>query len=126
MPTLDPRNSWHIGDILSLVMDYVVSPRGYPAVVALQDHLADRPLSTADRVLYEGVFRGAILAQYPAFRAFSNDGPIPEELLPEWLRRRVAEFGEYLPVQRLAPDHSACVRVICPAKLDEVVGESGV
>lgn len=111
----DSRLAWHIGEILTIATGWLVAPRGYAAVDALEDYLADRPLSVADRLVYAGALRRAILAQYPQFAAFADDVPMPEELIPEWLRRRALEHGEYLPVLRLPAEHPACVREIWPA-----------
>jgi hypothetical protein len=106
------RRAWHIGEIFSVVSEYVVAPRGVDAAHLLADHLARRTLLTADRVVYDGALRHALLAQFPDLRAYLDDFPIPEELQSEWLRRRVAEFGEYHPVKPLEADHPACTKPI--------------
>src|SRR5689334_21774150 len=97
---LDVRLRWHIGESLSVATGWLVAPRGEPAVHALEEYLADRPLSVADRFVYGAALRRGILAQFPEFAAFDDDVPMPEELIAEWLRRRAAEFGEYIPVSR--------------------------
>lgn len=111
------RRMWHLGDILSVALGYVVSPRGARGAEELEVYLAGRPLSLGDQVVYERALRRAVLDQYPAFAAYADDMPLPDELTPEWLRRRVAEFGEYLPVDPLPEDHWVRTRPIWPADL---------
>ena len=104
----DARIAWHLSEILTVVTGYDVSPQGEGAGDTLEEYLAGRALSTVDRLRYARAFREALLGQYPELAAYRNDVPMPAELIPEWLRRRVAEFGEYLPVRPLRADHAAC------------------
>ncbi|HEY0779001.1 MAG TPA: hypothetical protein VGD56_13605, partial [Gemmatirosa sp.] len=93
-----PRQRFHVGDLLSVVMDRMVSPRGYRGALALLRYMADQP--TADEpwadtdafARYAGDFRAALLAAHPALGAFGKDDEPPEELRPVWLRRREREF----------------------------------
>lgn len=62
----------------------------------------------------------ALLRQYPEFGAYSNDAPIPEELVTEWMRRRIAKFGEYLHVGRLPADHVVRTNVIAEGDADGI------
>jgi hypothetical protein len=112
----DERTAWHISDILSVVTGWPIPPSGFVAIGTLQEYLAQRPLSAADMLFYDREFRYALLEQYQGLAAYADDMPMPEELVAEWLRRRTAEFGEYLLVRRLPPTHPACMRVIWPAE----------
>ena len=105
----DLRKAWHIGDILTVITGRIVSPLGREAYLQLMEYMADRPLTPSDRLQYGGDFAMALLAQYPELEDISaneEDMP-PDELRGIWLQRRAAEFGEFLSVNRLPPDHPA-------------------
>lgn len=101
----DARRAWHIGDVLSIVTGYDASPRGPDAAYRLQDYMANRVLSAQEHTMFASDFKRAVLDQYPELLEYAHDWPVPLELVPEWLRRRAAEFGEYLPVDRLPAGH---------------------
>jgi hypothetical protein len=100
----DARKAWFLGDILTVTTGYQVSLR-VNGHFALEEYLADRVLTPEERGEYHDEFKEALLEQYPEFRDVVLDAPLPDELWYEWLRRRVEEFGEYLPVNRLSSDH---------------------
>src|SRR5687768_16352100 len=103
----DARKAWHIGDILTIVTSYVVSPSGWRRDLELEEYLAGRPLSKSDRLRYRPAFQRALLEQYPELETLvGTEGPT-DDLLHEWFRRRIAEFGEYLVVRPLPPCHAA-------------------
>ena len=98
--------AWHVGDVLSLVMGHDVSPRGTAATDALREHL----LGTARQLpLKMGIVTNELVTQwlishFPAMDWFTDADRPPRELLPQWLARRAAEFGEYLVVPPIPLD----------------------
>lgn len=112
---------FHIGDVLSLVTGQVVAPRGARGVRALCAYMAARPYGTgSDDPLapdpygdtipeayrrYLRDFRTALLSEYPDLSAYEADDVPTSEFQMLWVQRRAAEFGQYLVVPRLAPDH---------------------
>ena len=118
------RIAWHIGDILAVITgDYSPAPRGGAGCDALEDYLAGRPLSESERCFFSDAFPEALLLQHPGLAMFRKDMPLPPELMSEWLRRRIAEFGEYLPVTPLPRDHPACTRRVSESELASFIEE---
>lgn len=115
------RRRFHISDILSMTTGQVVSRRGTRGVRALCAYMAERPYGpgqavpfTADPygdalpdayVRHLDDFRAAILTAYPELSAYEADDVPPSEFRHLWVRRRAAEFGEYLELPHLAPAH---------------------
>lgn len=98
------RKSFHIGDVLSVITDHCLSPRGEEGHRDVVEYMAARPLSLNDRLIYHGALRRALAEQHPDLPWYDVGDVPPAELLTVWLARRSAEFGEYLTVRRLAPD----------------------
>ena len=98
--------AWHVGDVLSLVMGHDVSPRGTAATDALREHL----LGTVKQLPSDmGAITNELVTQwhishFPAMDWFTDADRPPRELLPQWLARRAAEFGEYLVVPPIPLD----------------------
>lgn len=115
------RHRWHLGELLAVLMDQPdVAPRRDGAA-ELRAHLVGRspgdalnPLETA---LVQPWLVAELARRYPALRPFRRAAEagglaVPSELVGEFLRRRVREFGEYLAVVPLPPEHPLCaVRV---------------
>ncbi len=105
-----PRQ-FHIGDLLTVVMDCIVSPRFFEGAVAVLRGMADQPVASSDVFApYCEDFRAAILATYPTLGAYTAADAPPHELLAVWLRRREREFGRYLLAPQLSVTHPLRVR----------------
>lgn len=89
---------FHIGDVLSLVIGVNVSPRGWAGLEALEDFVAGRPLTKPERSIHYIAIKNHVRRQFPDLEQFCDDAP-SDELLPDWLARRAAEFGEYQEVE---------------------------
>lgn len=99
---------FHLGDILSVTTERLVSPGGFAAVHELLDYM------TGDTLMFHQLPRAAeecqpeLLRQYPGLR----DVAVPVEFRNEghvwrWLHDQMALFGRGLPVEPLAPgDHT--------------------
>ena len=106
------RRAWHIGDILSVITGFNVSPRGKQALRDIANYMMSATLSDAQHSACAFPVTRAVGYQYPELLRFETDCPFPAELIPEWLRRRAAEFGEYLPLTPLPIDHPDRVKVL--------------
>ena len=94
------RRAFHISDVLALLTEDTVSMRGSAGVCALAEHLFGGPLNVSDVEALRPTMSKIVLQQYPELRPFVGERVTPSELLPDWLARRSAEFGEYLPIAR--------------------------
>jgi len=92
------RRSFHIGEILSVVIGYNLSQSGPRGYIALLDFLSGRRLTPEERFDYLPQAREEVKQQYPELFYFTVDDIPCLELEPEWLRRRQFEFGEYLEI----------------------------
>lgn len=103
---IEPRRQFHIGDLLAVVLDAPdVAPRGIYGVRALLAYMAGVAVSISDYVEYAEDFRSAILDVHPGLATFCRDAAPSREMAPEFVRRRVAEFGAYLTAPLLPADH---------------------
>ena len=98
--------AWHVGDVLSLVMGHDVSPRGTAATDALREHLLGtvKRLPPGMELVTNELVVGWVASHFPAMEWFTDADRPPRELLPQWLARRAAEFGEYLVVPPIPLD----------------------
>ena len=94
------RRAFHISDVLALLTEDTVSMRGSAGVCALAEHLYGGPLTVSAVDTLRPIMSKIVLQQYPELRPFVGERVTPSELLPDWLARRSAEFGEYLPITR--------------------------
>ncbi|GJG89848.1 hypothetical protein tb265_50290 [Gemmatimonadetes bacterium T265] len=93
-PARAPRRRVHVGDLLAIVMDRDVAPRGVAGAVALLRAMAGDSAATPDVLAgYRADFRAAVLAAYPALGTYGAADEPPDELRDVWLRRRALEFG---------------------------------
>lgn len=103
---IEPRRQFHIGDLLAVVLDAPdVAPRGIYGVLALLAYMAGVAVGISDYVEHAEDFRSAILDAHPGLATFCHDAAPSREMAPEFVRRRVEEFGAYLSAPLLPADH---------------------
>lgn len=93
-----PSRSFHIAEILSVVLGYNLSQSGPRGYIALLDFLAGRRLTPAERHAYFPYAQRALREQYPEIFYFEQRDIPTLEMEPEWIRRRQQEFGEFLVI----------------------------
>jgi hypothetical protein len=108
------RHRWHLGELLAVLLDQPdVAPRRDGAA-ELRAHLVGRSPGDALNPLETALVHPWLVAElarrYPALRPFRRAAEagglaVPPELVGEFLRRRVREFGEYLAIPPLPPEH---------------------
>lgn len=98
--------AWHVGDVLSLVTGHDVSPRGPAAADALREHILGTVANMPDSMETDAnkLVSLWLSSHFPAMDWFNDEDLPPRELLPQWLARRAAEFGEYLIVPPIPLD----------------------
>lgn len=93
----------HLGDVLSVTTGHFLAPGGFGDVHALLDYLTGDTLFTHQLPRAVEECAPALLRQFPALA----DVVVPEFDDPSevdvWLAARVAEYGEHLDVEPLAP-----------------------
>lgn len=96
MPSI--HRSFHVGDILAVLMDHELSLRGPAGAAVLQDYLVGRELNSRERMLYKSAIQDALRDQFWDLMVFQPEELPPRELVYDWLRRREQEFGAYFAV----------------------------
>lgn len=107
----DLRRAWHIGEVFALVLGAEVAPRGWKTVDVLIDYLAGMKLSGDERRAAALAAHNWLVRHFPDLANFdSEDVPSPE-FRDLWLRRRIAEFGEYISIPRPPADNEVAQAV---------------
>lgn len=94
--------TFHLGDILSVTTERVLSPRGMAGIYELLNYMTDDDLFTHQLPRAATACRPGLLAQYPELGAvcpsedLSGEGPVRD-----WLAVMVKIYGEHLDVQPL-------------------------
>jgi hypothetical protein len=105
--------SFHLGDILTVTTDRLVSPRHMDGVYDLLNHMTGDSLFTHQLGRASDECKPHLLAQHPDlagievpdFDAIRRDRV--KAWVDEWLARQVAQFGEYRDVTPMRPeDHT--------------------
>lgn len=92
---------FHIGDILSVTTDYLVSPSMIGGVYEILNHMTGEDLFTHQLPRAVKECRPHLLAQHPQLAGCDCSG-LDAETVPTRLAELVAQFGETLPVTPLA------------------------
>lgn len=74
-------------------------------VEALYRFLSGRPVPLSYANVVNNAFRAHILASYPGLETFTGRELPVYEFVNQWLRRRAQEFGEYLELTPVPPEH---------------------
>ena len=100
----DERREFHLGDILSITHDRLVSPRHIGGVYDILNWMTRDSLFTHQLPRAARECKPVLLAQHPQLSAVNASSVTPENWR-EWMEEQCAEFGEYLSVARL-PEHA--------------------
>lgn len=88
-----------LGDILTVITEYLVSPRHMAGVYDILNFMAGEPVYTHQlrRVMLEAC--KVILAQHPQLVSVTYPESVEgDEAVAAWLAERKVEFGETLPI----------------------------
>jgi hypothetical protein len=102
-------SDYHLGDILSVTTERLVSPRHVDGLYDLLGFMVGEPLWTRQLPRANDECKPALLVQHPDLAEVE----VPEEFdgkehVDRWLAEQVARFGEYRDVQPLAAeDHTS-------------------
>lgn len=104
--------SFHLGDVLSLTTDRLVSPSGFGAVHELVEYMAGEPVWTHQIPRVADECKPSLLAQHPDLAAIEvpdfSPGENAKAEVEEWLALQVATFGDRREVEPLARvDHTS-------------------
>lgn len=94
---------FHIGDILSVTHDRLVSPRHVGGVYDILNHMTGENLFTHQLPRASRACKPSLLSQHPQLNAV-NASAVTAENWKAWLDKQVAAFGEMLPVEPLLPN----------------------
>lgn len=105
--------SFHLGDILSITTERLVSPRHIDGVYDILNWMTGDNLFTHQLPRASRECQGPLLAQHPDLAAvevpdsFGDDTATAQATVETWLAAQVARFGEYREVAPLAAgDHT--------------------
>jgi hypothetical protein len=95
---------FHIGDVLSIVADRLVSRDGFHGLERALDYMADEHIFTHQipRVMLEA--RAAIVAVYPSLAEVVVPDDIDESTVHDWLHEQARRYGEFLRLPRMSVD----------------------
>ena len=102
MPSQEQK--FHIGDVLSIAADRLVSRTGFHGVQRALSYMAGEDIYThqVSRVIDEA--RPAILARYPLLADVVVPDDVDESTVEEWLKAQAKLYGEFLTLPRLDVD----------------------
>lgn len=84
---------FHLGDILSVTGDKLVSPRLIDGVYDIMGFLTGQTLWTHQLVVMHGECRRELLRQHPDLEAI-DDSTVTRENAFQWLDMQIAKYGE--------------------------------
>lgn len=91
---------FHIGDVLSVTGEKLVSPRLIEGVYDILNFMTHDDLFTHQLIRAREVARPFLLRQFPQLAEVDESGITQETWLP-WLDAQAAKHGEYLEVEPL-------------------------
>lgn len=91
---------FHLGDVLSVTGDKLVSPRGIAGVHELVAFMTGRPVFTHELPQASLACRRSLLAQHPEL-ALIDDSGVDRDNWRAWLDVMAARFGEHVEVAAL-------------------------
>lgn len=95
------HRQFHIGDVLTVVTDRMVSPKGMDGVRSLLEYMVRDPLFDFQLPGALRVCRADILKQYPAMSEV-DASDVNENNLAVWLDIQSITFGEMVEILPLA------------------------
>lgn len=100
--------TFHIGDILSITTDCLVSPGHMDGVYRILQHMTGEPLWTHQLPRAAEECKPALLAQHPDLADVHAPEFADVAEVQRWLAEQVQRYGERREVQPLAPeDHTS-------------------
>lgn len=97
---MDRKRMFHIGDLLSITGEKLVSPRLMEGVSDLMEFVTQEQLATLGLAAMRDKVRTHLLKQYPGLLRVNEDA-VTAKNLQDWLAEQSARFGEYLEVQAI-------------------------
>lgn len=94
---MNKTKDFHLGDILSITHDRLVSPNGIGGVYDILNFMTGDNLFTHQLPRAGKAAKPVLLEQHPQL-AEINDSNVTSENWKEWLDVQTAKFGEYLSV----------------------------
>lgn len=103
---METPRKWPIGDVITAVtgLRFAADFEGSQRV---QEYMAGRPLTEHDFIYYSEAIAQEIIRQHPGLDLFGEDDVPSLEFLDAWTARRAYEYGLYLELVPLPPDHPA-------------------
>jgi hypothetical protein len=92
---------FHLGDILSVTGEKLVSPKGIGGVYEILNYMTGDNLFTHQLIRAREVARPEILKQHPQLAAVDESG-CNSDNYRDWLAEQVKQFGETLSVEPLS------------------------
>ena len=115
--------SFHIGDILSITTEKLLSPRLISGVYDILNFMTNDNLYTHQLMRAKDECRPYLIKQHPKLAAI-DAAEVTRENWRSWLDARIAEFGETLPVNPLPEDIHEFIEPI--SELAEIVHPSKI
>ena len=118
---------FHIGDVLSIVADRLVSRDSFHGLKHALNYMADEDIYThqISRVMLEA--RAAVLAVYPLLADVVVPDDIDESTIDGWLHEQASRYGEFLRLPRMSIDqhehidpYSEAVEKKHPCKIETI------
>jgi hypothetical protein len=125
MPNQDQK--FHIGDVLSIAADRLVSRDGFHGLQRALSYMAGEDIYThqVSRVIDEA--RPAVLAKYPLLADVFVPADIDESTVEDWLKEQAKLYGEFLTLPRMTIDQhervdpfSEAVEIKHPSKVETI------
>lgn len=95
-----PARDFHIGTVLSIIGEKLLSPSGTEGLYLILTHIVGEPLQVAQLIVARNLARPWILEQHPQLESVDESQAGPDTWRA-WLEERVAEFGETLSIKPL-------------------------
>jgi hypothetical protein len=91
---------FHLGDILSITGDYLVSPRGMTGVYEIMEWMTGQQLSSMAPLFLKASCQEALLERYPHLAGVDCSG-LDKDTVDAHVEKLTRIYGKYLPVARM-------------------------
>lgn len=108
--------NFHLGDILSIITDKMVSPRHMEGIYDILNYMTDDDLNTHQIPRAMEECRPFLLKQYPNLKNVSTEA-LQKISWKEWIDKQIEIYGEMLTVKPLPKDAHQVIDPIIEAKL---------
>ena len=78
--------NFHLGDVLTIITDKLVSPREMDGIYDIMGHMLGRPICTHEIPVYMHTCKEALLAKYPELKEVNADG-VTGNNWKSWLKK---------------------------------------